>query len=88
MKYKLIFSKRAQKQLYKLDRDTFNIITNWLNKNINGCEDPRAKGKALTANRSGEWRYRIGDYRVIAEIHDKEVVILVVDAGHRSKIYD
>ena len=83
-KYKVEFTKLAQKQLYKLDPNTFHLITNWINKNLVGCEDPRQKGKGLTANHSGEWRYRVGDYRIIAKIQDNIVTVLVLEVGHRS----
>ena len=51
------------------------------------CEDHRAHGKALTANRKGEWRYRIGDYRLICLIKDNELVVLAVNVGHRKNVY-
>ncbi len=63
-------------------------INGWLRKNLEGCENPRAHGKALTGNRSGYWRYRIGDYRVIADIQDDKILILVIEVGHRKKIYE
>ena len=56
-------------------------------KHLVGCENPRAKGKGLTANRSGQWRYRIGDYRLICLIQDNELVILALTVGHRSDVY-
>ena len=88
MKYKVIISDKAKKQLKKLDNYTGNLIVHWLNKNLDGCDNPRAKGKGLTANRSGQWRYRVGDYKILAEILDSEIVILVLGVGHRSKVYD
>lgn len=88
MKYTVTFTERAQKQLYKLDPNTFKILTNWIQKNLEGCEDPRLKGKALVGDRSGQWRYRVGDYRIITEIHDSEVTILVLEVGHRKSIYN
>ena len=87
IKYKLAISEYAKKQLKKLDRHTFTIITNWMLKNLENCENPRLHGKALTANRVGQWRYRVGDYRILAEIRDSELIILVIEVGHRSKIY-
>lgn len=88
MKYKVIISDKAKKQLKKLDNYTANLIVHWLKKNLDGCDNPRAKGKGLTANRSGQWRYRVGDYKILAEILDSEIVILVLGVGHRSKVYD
>ena len=87
MKYHIVFSHRAVKQLKKLDKYTASLITGWFRKNIEGCSDPRQHGKGLTANRSGQWRYRIGDYRIIAEIQDDKVIVLVLAIGHRSDIY-
>lgn len=86
--YKVSFTKNALKQLKKLDKSTAALITGWIRKNLEGCNDPRVHGKGLTANRSGQWRYRVGDYRIIAEILDTEVLILVVNIGHRSDIYN
>ena len=88
MKYKIIFTDRAKRQLKKLDKHTSALIIGWLEKNIQGCENPRIHGKGLVENKSGQWRYRIGDYRVIAEIKEKEVIVLVLEIGHRKNIYE
>ena len=66
MIYHVEFSKEALKTLKKLDKYTSLLIISWIRKNLEGCSDPRIHGKGLTANRSGEWRYRIGDYRLIS----------------------
>lgn len=87
MKYRVIFSERAKKQLKKLDKHISSLIIGWLEKNIEGSENPRIHGKALIENRIGEWRYRIGDYRIICEIKDAEVIVLVLEVGHRKEIY-
>lgn len=81
------FTEQSKKQLKKMDKHTAALITGWLRKNIEGCSDPRQQGKGLTANRSGQWRYRIGDYRVIAEIQDEQIIVLIVSIGHRKEIY-
>lgn len=88
MNYRVEFSVRSMKQLKKLDKQTAAILLGWIRKNLEGCENPRQHGKGLTANRSGQWRYRIGDYRVIAEIDDGRIVILVLEIGHRRDIYE
>ena len=75
------------KQLKKLDKATAALITGWLRKNIEGCTNPRAHGKPLVANHAGEWRYRVGDYRVLCEIQDSNVIVLVLEVGHRSAVY-
>lgn len=87
MNYKIQFTEHALKQLKKMDKHTASLITGWLRKNIENCSDPRQHGKGLTANRSGQWRYRIGDYRVISEIQDDKIIVLVVEIGHRKEIY-
>lgn len=87
-KFKVVLSKKATKQLHKLDKQTFNLITSWIRKNLEGCEDPRKKGKGLVGDHSGEWRYRVGDYRILAEIHDDTVIIYLFEIGHRREVYD
>ena len=87
MTYHVAFTKAALRELKKLDRRTAAMITGWIRKNLEGCENPRRHGKGLTANRSGQWRYRIGDYRLLAEIQDDKIVILILNVGHRSEIY-
>lgn len=87
MRYEVIFTKDALKQLKKLDKHTSALIMGWVKKNLVNCPGPRAHGKGLTANRSGQWRYRIGDYRLICEIRDNELVILALSVGHRREVY-
>ncbi|MGI1807088.1 type II toxin-antitoxin system RelE family toxin [Exiguobacterium sp. TDN 0502] len=62
-------------------------FSSWIKKNLVGTDDPRRHGKGLVSNRSGEWRYRIGDYRLIAYIQDEKVIILILEIGHRRGIY-
>lgn len=85
--WRLEFSKRADKQLSKIDPGVRRVIVSWLLKNIDGCDDPHAHGKGLASNLSGKWRYRVGDYRILCEIHDKELVVLAIEVGHRRSIY-
>ena len=87
MKYTVVFSKEALKDLKKLDKHTAALIIGWVRKNLEGCENPRAHGKGLTANLSGKWRYRVGDYRLLADIQDDKVVIMMLRVEHRSEIY-
>lgn len=88
MKYRVEFTQRALKDLKKLDRHTQALLLGWIRKNLEGCENPRIHGKGLTANRSGQWRYRVGDYRLLAEIDDGKIVIFVLNVGHRREIYN
>lgn len=87
-KYDVELSERFKKEFRKLDKYTQKIIRAWINKNLVDCTDPRQYGKGLTANRSGQWRYRIGDYRLICEIKDDELIILALSVGHRKEVYE
>lgn len=85
--YSVEYTAQAEKELSKLDEKIRAIIYHWIEKNLEGCEDPRQYGKALHGNLRGKWRYRVGDYRIISEIQDDKVIILIVDVAHRSKIH-
>ena len=86
MSFRIVFSEKALKQLKKLDRSTASLITGWLRKNIESCSNPRQHVKGLTADRSGQWRYRVGSYRIIVDINDEKVLVLVLEIGHRKNI--
>ncbi len=86
-KYNVELSDRFKREFRKLDKYTQKIIRAWIDKYLVDCENPRVHGKSLTANRSGQWRYRIGDYRLICSIEDDKLVILALSVGHRSDIY-
>ena len=87
MKYSVEYTPQAIKELKKIDKYTRSLIFGWIEKNLVDCENPRQFGKALKGNRSDQWRYRIGDYRLLAEIKDDKVIILVLTVGHRSDVY-
>lgn len=87
MKYHVDYTKQARKILNKMDSQIRDKIYNWINKFLEGCENPRQYGKALTGNFAGNWRYKTGDYRIIADIQDDKIIILVTDVGHRKEIY-
>ena len=88
MTYKVETTVRFDREFKKLDRYTQRMIKAWIDKNLVDCSDPRQHGKGLTANRSGHWRYRIGDYRLICEIRDSELVILALTVGDRREVYE
>ncbi len=85
--YTVKYSESVLKQLKKMDRNDAIYITSWINKNIIDCIDPRSKGKALSHSFSGAWRYRIGNYRLIVDIRDEELILLLLAVGHRRDIY-
>lgn len=87
MSYRVVFSKTALKMMEKLDPHISALIIGWIRKNLEGCADPKAHGKPLKGNRKDEWRYRIGNYRVLAEIREAEILIYVLEVGHRKDIY-
>jgi len=88
VKYEVELSERFKKEFRKLDKYTQKMIRAWINKNLVGTENPRLHGKGLTANRSGQWRYRIGDYRLICNINDNKLIILALSVGHRRDVYE
>lgn len=87
MIYRLEFSDAAKKDLKKLDKNDALLLLGWMRKNLDGMENPRIRGKQLVGNLAGVWRYRVGDYRILACIEDDKLVILVVSVGHRREIY-
>ena len=85
--YTVAYTPAALKSLQKLNKHTAQLLTAWVGKNLLDCPNPRAHGKGLSANLAGAWRYRIGDYRIIADINDATKTILILDIGHRGTIY-
>ncbi|WP_404407041.1 type II toxin-antitoxin system RelE/ParE family toxin [Jeotgalibacillus malaysiensis] len=86
-KYKVEFERNARRTLKKMDPHQSRIIMAWIKKNLVDTENPRLHGKGLVANHSGEWRYRIGNYRLIADINDQTITILILEIGHRKDSY-
>lgn len=87
MIYNIEYSEIAKNSIKKMDNSTSKLIKAWIEKNLMNTENPRIKGKALTGDLKGLWRYRVSDYRILADIQDDKIVILILDIGHRSKIY-
>ena len=87
MTYSVETTARFDKEFRKLDRYTQRLLKGWIVKNLIDTENPRLHGKGLTANRSGQWRYRIGDYRLICHIDDGKLIILALSVGHRREVY-
>ncbi|MGL5453084.1 MAG: type II toxin-antitoxin system RelE family toxin [Aeromonas sp.] len=84
--WKVELTDTAAKQLARMDKTKAQRITKYLRR-VMMLEDPRDAGKALTGNLRTYWRYRVGDYRVICELMDTELVIVAVEIGHRSNVY-
>ena len=87
MAWKIELSETAGKQLAKLDKDEAKRITKFLRQQLAVIENPRSTGNALTGPLGGLWRYRVGDYRLICEIQDGVLCILVVKIGNRREVY-
>jgi mRNA interferase RelE/StbE len=88
MAWNIELSPQAQKNLADLDRQVARRVLKFLLERVAALEDPRSIGEALTGSRFGElWKYRQGDYRIIASIEDDVVQILVVRIGHRREVY-
>ncbi|MGT2963874.1 type II toxin-antitoxin system RelE family toxin [Streptococcus acidominimus] len=85
--YHVHYSKKAQKQIKKLDKGIQRLLFSWIDKHLEGIENPRQQGKGLTGDRANEWRYRIGDYRLICDIQNDKLMILALEVGHRKEIY-
>ncbi|QLA15111.1 type II toxin-antitoxin system RelE family toxin [Desulfolutivibrio sulfoxidireducens] len=88
MNWKIEFTAEADKTLTRLGREAERRILKFMRERISKLEDPRIVGEPLKGSRfSGLWRYRAGDYRILCEIQDEKIRILVVLVGHRGEIY-
>lgn len=87
MIYEIVTTEKFDKSFKKLDRQIQRMMKAWIEKNLVQAEDPRQQGKELTANQSGQWRYRIGDYRILAKIQDRKLVLILIDVKHRGEVY-
>lgn len=87
MKYQVVVSKKAKKELLKIDRQQSKMIWDWLYKKLDGCNNPYFSGKALKGNKKGLWRYRVGCYRILADVDDDKIIINIIQIGHRQGIY-
>jgi mRNA interferase RelE/StbE len=83
----LQYSAEAVKELKKLDRIIQQQIKKYMTE-ICGLEDPRIRGKGLKGNLATFWRYRGGDYRIICDIQEDKMIILILRIGHRKEVYD
>ena len=86
-KFSVQYDPHALKKISKLDAPIRDRIKKWIETNLEGCENPRRRGKPLEGEFSGFWRYRVGDYRIIAEIQDDKIIILVINVDKRNDIY-
>ena len=87
MAWTVEFGAYAEKQLLKLDRSVQERLLDWLADRIEGCKNPRHFGEPLRGDLVGLWRYRVGDYRILCDVQDDRLVVLVLTVGHRREIY-
>ena len=88
MTWEVEFDDRARKELRKLDKSVQKEILEYLRKKVLKAEHPRKLGKPLESNLAGLWRYRVRDYRIICNIEDEVLTVLVVRVAHRRKVYN
>ena len=88
MAWQIKVSETAEKQLGKLDRPVAQRLRTFLRERVAVLDDPRSIGEALKGSELGEfWKYRVGDWRLICEIRDKEILITVLSLGNRREVY-
>ena len=85
--WRVEFDRAAVRDLRKLGADAETRLLRFLRERIAGSADPRRLGHALTGDRQGLWRYRVGNYRIVAAIEDDRFIVLVVAVGHRREVY-
>ncbi|MDH4443714.1 MAG: type II toxin-antitoxin system RelE/ParE family toxin [Akkermansiaceae bacterium] len=88
MSWAYSFDERAFKELRKLGNQAQRDIIAYLDERVSGDADLRRFGNGIKADLAGLWRYRVGDYRILCQIRDKELLMLVVAAGHRRDVYE
>ena len=87
-KWTLVFTQKANKVFKKLDREAYRKVTAFIDNSLLKADNPRTFGKPLTGNLKEFWCYRVGDYRLICELHDHVLTISVIKIGHRKEVYD
>jgi mRNA interferase RelE/StbE len=86
-RWKIEITRGAEKQIKKLDRTAQAAILLFLKERLQPAENPRQWGKPLHGEKGGLWRYRVGDYRLICDIQDEKITVLVLRVGHRKDVY-
>lgn len=88
MTWTIKYSEFAAKQMKKLDKKISNQIDTYLNERVGKQKDPTVFGKPLLHDKSGLWRYRVENYRIICQLQNKELIVLVLRVGHRKEVYE
>jgi mRNA interferase RelE/StbE len=87
LSWRIEITRTATKQITKLDVEGQKAILKFLHERLAPAENPRQWGIALQGDKRGLWRYRVGDYRLICDIQDEKVTVLVLELGHRKDVY-
>jgi mRNA interferase RelE/StbE len=85
--WRIEFTRTAERQITKLDHPAQKAIQRFLRERLLPAENPRQWGKPLHGEKRSLWRYRVGDYRLICDIQDEKVVVLVLEVGYRKEVY-
>jgi mRNA interferase RelE/StbE len=85
--WRIEITRTAEKQITKLNHTAQKSIQSFLRERLMPAENPRRWGKPLHGEKQGLWRYRVGDYRLICDIQDDRVIVLVLEVGHRKDVY-
>lgn len=85
--WQIEITRTAEKQIQKLDRVAQQSIVRFLRERLKTADNPRQWGKPLHGDKQGLWRYRVGEYRLICDIQDEKITILVLRVGHRKDVY-
>jgi mRNA interferase RelE/StbE len=80
-------ARTAERQIKKLDAPAQKSIVRFLRERLKSADNPRQRGKPLHGDKRGLWRYRVGDYRLICDIQDEKITVLVLEVGHRRDVY-
>ena len=87
MPWKIVLTETVERQMDALDRAVRHRVLGFLQERLSALPDPRMLGEPLTGTLKGHWRYRVGDYRLICKIMDGQLVVLVLEIGHRREVY-
>lgn len=87
-RWRYAFTDRAEREFDKLPRGVQRRILTFLTERVLRAPEPTRHGKALTGDHRGVWRYRVGDYRLLARLERDVLVVRIVRVGHRSAIYE
>jgi mRNA interferase RelE/StbE len=85
--WRIEITRTAERQITKLDRTAQKSILRFLRERLATTDNPRQLGKALQGEKRGLWRYRVGDYRLICDIRDEVITVIVLEVGHRKDVY-